>query len=49
MLYYILGGVYILVSLVFFIRWVIKKRRRLKEIKEAEEDDPFFDTFYPHF
>ena len=52
MVYYVLGGIYILVSLVFFIGWVVKKvkaRKRLKEIKEVEEDDPFFDTFYPHF
>ena len=53
MVYYIFGGIYILVSLAFFIRWMIKKnqkrRQTLEEIERAEKDDPFFDTFYPHF
>ena len=52
MILYILGGVYLLTSLFLIIGWTIKRVRRnriLKEIEEAENQDPFFDKFYPHF
>lgn len=48
MLWYIAGGLYLLTSLLLIIKR-IKKRRVLKELKDAESQDPFFDTFYPHF
>jgi len=49
---YIFGGIYLFTSLFLIIRWAIKRVRRnrmLKEIEEAESQDPFFDKFYPHF
>ena len=49
---YVFGGIYLLTSLFFIIRWAIKRVRRnrmLKEIEEIENQDPFFNKFYPHF
>lgn len=49
---YVFGGIYILVSLVLFSKWAIqriKMRRIIRDVEEAEEKDPFFDKFYPHF
>ena len=53
MIYLYIGvGAYLLVSSVFIFRWVLKKirlRKTIKDNKQTEEKDPFFDRFYPHF
>ncbi len=49
---YIALALYLLVSSVLVFRWALKKirlRKALKDKKQTEEKDPFFDKFYPHF
>ena len=53
MIYLYIGvGAYLLVSSVLVFRWALKKirlRKALKDKKQTEDRDPFFDKFYPHF
>tara|TARA_R110002012_G_scaffold260259_1_gene441905 strand:+ start:86 stop:247 length:162 start_codon:yes stop_codon:yes gene_type:complete len=53
MIYLYIGvGAYLLVSSVLVFRWALKKirlRKALRDKKQTEDRDPFFDKFYPHF
>lgn len=53
MIYLYIGiGIYLATSLFLSAKWLIRKiklRKSSKEVREAEDKDPFFDKFYPHF